>query len=250
MKFGKTIKLFLMDGDPNGRMSCELSNWSGKAYKIPRIKIMGSYDRKELETTGVYLLFGKDENENEQVYIGEAESILKRLNQQITQKEFWNEALVQNLDTSVISSPYFIVFIAAQVKANYKGFLTRDILLSDLVNIKGDVHHLFSRDYLKKAGYQRGKYNQIANYVYMQSETNIQVGNKAPAEYFGIIEQQILNQTPRDSGITTMSKLDANMKMNCIPPSIKTITHADFETFLAERRTLMANKIRDYYNSL
>lgn len=23
MKFGKTIKIFLLDGDPNGRMSCE-----------------------------------------------------------------------------------------------------------------------------------------------------------------------------------------------------------------------------------
>ncbi len=39
MKFGKTIKIFLIDGDPNGRMSCEISNWSGKSYKIPRIKI-------------------------------------------------------------------------------------------------------------------------------------------------------------------------------------------------------------------
>ncbi|MDI9312603.1 MAG: DUF2200 family protein [Limnohabitans sp.] len=26
MKFGKTIKIFLIDGEPNGRMSCELSN--------------------------------------------------------------------------------------------------------------------------------------------------------------------------------------------------------------------------------
>ena len=39
MNFGKTIKIFLIDGDPNGGMSCELFNWSGKAYKIPRIKI-------------------------------------------------------------------------------------------------------------------------------------------------------------------------------------------------------------------
>lgn len=39
MKFGKTIKIFLIDGDPNGRMTCELSNWTGKAYKIPRNKI-------------------------------------------------------------------------------------------------------------------------------------------------------------------------------------------------------------------
>ena len=94
MKFGKTIKIFLIDGDPNGRMSCELSNWSGKAYKIPRIKIKDCTDRDDLTSTGVYLLFGKDDNGDEQVYIGEAESILKRLNQQLTQKDFWNEAIV------------------------------------------------------------------------------------------------------------------------------------------------------------
>lgn len=94
MKFGKTIKIFLIDGDPNGRMSCELSNWSGKSYKIPRIKIKDCTDRDDLTSTGVYLLFGKDDEGKDQVYIGEAESILKRLNQQLTQKEFWNEAIV------------------------------------------------------------------------------------------------------------------------------------------------------------
>ncbi len=94
MKFGKTIKIFLIDGDPNGRMSCELSNWSGKAYKIPRIKIKDCSDRADLISTGVYLLFGKDDEGKDQVYIGEAESILKRLNQQLTQKDFWNEAIV------------------------------------------------------------------------------------------------------------------------------------------------------------
>jgi len=94
MKFGKTIKIFLIDGDPNGRMSCELSNWSGKAYKIPRIKIKDCSDRVDLTSTGVYLLFGKYEDGKDQVYIGEAESILKRLNQQLTSKDFWNETIV------------------------------------------------------------------------------------------------------------------------------------------------------------
>lgn len=95
MKFGKTIKIFLIDGDPNGRMSCELSNWSGKAYKIPRIKVKDCSDREDLTTsTGVYLLFGKDDDGKDQVYIGEAENILKRLNQQLTSKDFWNETIV------------------------------------------------------------------------------------------------------------------------------------------------------------
>ena len=94
MKFGKTIKIFLIDGDPNGRMSCELSNWTGKAYKIPRIKIKECTDREDLVSTGVYLLFGKDDEGKDQVYIGEAETILKRLNQHLTQKDFWHETIV------------------------------------------------------------------------------------------------------------------------------------------------------------
>ena len=94
MAFGKTIKIFLIDGDPNGRMSCELSNWTGKAYKIPRIKVKDCVDRNDLVSTGIYLLFGKNADNNELVYIGEAENVLTRINQQLSQKDFWNETIV------------------------------------------------------------------------------------------------------------------------------------------------------------
>lgn len=94
--FGKTIKIFLVDGDPNGRMTCELSNWTGKALKIPRKKIKDSIDRPELENTGVYILFGRsDKSESkDKAYIGEAEGIYKRLMQHLSAKDFWNEAIV------------------------------------------------------------------------------------------------------------------------------------------------------------
>lgn len=94
MSFKKTIKIFLVDGDPNGRLSCELSNWSGKAYKIPRTNVKDCSDRSDLQNTGVYLLFGKGDFKNPAVYIGEAESIIVRLNQHLAQKDFWHEAIV------------------------------------------------------------------------------------------------------------------------------------------------------------
>jgi hypothetical protein len=96
MKFGKTIKLFLIDGDTNGRLTCELSNWTGKAYKIPRNSIKICSDRPELQTTGVYILLNKsaDLSEKGQLYIGEAEDIFKRLTQHVKEKDFWNEAIV------------------------------------------------------------------------------------------------------------------------------------------------------------
>ena len=86
--------MFLIDGDPNGRIMCELSNWSGKAYKIPRNLVKKSEDRDDLNNTGVYLLFGKDENGRNLAYIGEAENIRQRLAQHVGTKEFWNEAIV------------------------------------------------------------------------------------------------------------------------------------------------------------
>lgn len=93
-KFGKTIKLFLIDGEPNGRMTCELSNWTGKAYKIPRIMIKDSYTREDLKSPGIYLLFGENEEGKGIVYIGEAETIIERLKQHVAQKEFWSEVIL------------------------------------------------------------------------------------------------------------------------------------------------------------
>ena len=94
--FGKTIKLFLIDGTANARMTCELSNWTGKAYKIPRNYIKQCVDRPELETTGVYMLFGKssDTFSKNMIYIGEAENIYKRLQQHLKEKDFWNETVI------------------------------------------------------------------------------------------------------------------------------------------------------------
>lgn len=94
MTFGKTIKIFLLDGDPNGRLTCELSNWTGKAYKIPRNKIKDCSDRDDLTSTGVYLLFGRNDEAEDLVYIGEGEEILKRIIQHLPLKDFWHETIV------------------------------------------------------------------------------------------------------------------------------------------------------------
>jgi len=163
---------------------------------------------------------------------------------------FWNAALPQSLDTSVASSPYFNVFLAAQVKANDKGFLSRNILVSDLISLRGDIHHLFPKDYLKKNGLDRGKYNQIANYVYMQSEINIKVGNKPPQDYFKLINDQISDNNNSVSGISSQSELLENLKANCIPSEIMQMSIEDYPEFLTLRRRLMATKMKDYYFAL
>lgn len=163
---------------------------------------------------------------------------------------FWLSALPQQLDTPVASSPYFHVFLASQVKANDKGFLSRDVLVSDLISLRGDIHHLFPKDYLKKHGLDRGKYNQIANYVYMQSEINIKVGNKPPKDYFKILQEQMANGTLSLSGIHHDDALQDNLKANCIPVEIIDMDIDHYQDFLHKRRLLMAEKLKEYYFGL
>lgn len=95
MNYGKSIRLFLIEGIADGRWMCELSNWTGKAYKIPRNCVKESSDREELKNTGIYFLFGKsDETDTYRVYIGETENIYERLLTHLKEKDFWHECVV------------------------------------------------------------------------------------------------------------------------------------------------------------
>lgn len=163
---------------------------------------------------------------------------------------FWEASLVQSLNTSVTSSPFFHVYLAAQVHSGDKGFLSSDITVQQLIEHRGDIHHVFPKNYLKKHGFKRGQYNQIANYVYMQQEINIQVGDKAPSEYFTQLNEQCLNGETKLGGIQNMDTLLANYKQNCLPANMHLKTVEDYQEFLQERRSLMARKIREYYLSL
>lgn len=92
--FDKTIQLFIFNGDPAGRIMCELSNWNGRVYKVSRNQLSEFSKRPDSSYTGIYFLFGKDESNNETVYIGEAENIINRLKQHIGDSVYWNECVV------------------------------------------------------------------------------------------------------------------------------------------------------------
>ncbi|RKX54633.1 MAG: hypothetical protein DRP50_04050, partial [Thermotoga sp.] len=163
---------------------------------------------------------------------------------------YWNSSLIQSLKTSVASSPYFNVFLAAQVKFNDKGFLSRDITVKDLISQRGDIHHIFPKDYLKSKGLKRSEYNQIANYAYTQSEINIKIGKKSPKEYLSGVFKQCEGGELKYGGISNKQMLLQNLKENCIPEDTKDMEFEQFEHFLEKRRILMAKKIKEYYYSL
>ena len=90
--------------------------------------------------------------------------------------EFWSSILVEDFNTSVASSPYWKTYLIAQIALNDSAFLSKDMKVKMLVEGRGDVHHIFPKDYLQKNGKNnKSVYNQIANFALIQTETNLQI---------------------------------------------------------------------------
>ena len=142
---------------------------------------------------------------------------------------FWNVSYIERLSSSY--TPAFYTFIMSQIIAGDKGFLSSETVYS-MMRHTGDIHHIFPKSYLQKYGYSRSQYNQIANYVMVNKETNIKIGNKAPQAYL---------QKFDDS--------EKNYFENAIPEELESMDIGDYNTFLSQRRKLMSNKIREYYES-
>lgn len=163
---------------------------------------------------------------------------------------FWNVKVVQDLEYTSTNNPTFLVFLAAQIMQNDVSLLSTNVPVRDLVLLGGDIHHIFPKDYLKKLGHEKNSYNQDANYVYLDKPINISIGNKAPNVYFGEAFEQCETQTIKVGAITDKQQLLENLKANCIPENVKDMDESNYSDFLAERRKMMAEKIKNYYNSL
>ncbi len=89
------VTMILKNGTSTGIVQCNLDEWIGVSYKIPRNRLNEAKELKNINNTGVYILFGVDEDTgDDRAYIGEAENIYKRLSQHNKTKDFWNCCLV------------------------------------------------------------------------------------------------------------------------------------------------------------
>ena len=93
MSFGKAIELFLVNGTADSIITAELSNWNGKAIKIPRIEV-STCKRDDIADPGVYFIFYKEDDGDDSVYIGDAENIKDRLIQHIRDKLVWQREIL------------------------------------------------------------------------------------------------------------------------------------------------------------
>lgn len=204
------------------------------------------------------LLTGRSSTSFESVW----EQDLKRINsvgalnylKQIEESEladsFWAVTLPNALQTTSSASPYFQAFLAAQVSFNIKGFLSKRIEISHMLQNSGDIHHLFPKAYLQKNGFQQSAYNEVANYALTESGINKDISDKAPIEYMAEIAQQLATSKLKIGEITDTKELANNLQDNAIPDNFSAMTFDDYQDFLKQRRKLMADIIRKYYENL
>lgn len=200
-------------------------------------------------------------------YVGSPETVMDRDMRTISEKgfkvfmeeveasalsdTFWDITLPQNLETSSVNSPAFNTFIAAQINLNCNSLLMNGTKVSDLINIAGDVHHIFPRNYLKQNGItSKVKYNQVANYIYLDTQVNKAISDNAPNVYFSNAWKQCEDKNIVLGNISDTDLLIKNLEENCIPHNISEMTINDYDSFLLERRKMMAKLIEKYYKGL
>jgi len=160
MAYGKTIELFLVNGTAESIVTAELSNWNGKAIKIPRTEV-AKCSRDDLRGIGVYFLICREDNGIDSVYIGEAEVIQDRLKQHIAdyqsekEKYYWhtavafvgrdlNKALIRFLEHRLVEIARESGSYSVLTKNTYKNTILKESQIASMEEFIDNVMILMS----------------------------------------------------------------------------------------------------------
>lgn len=176
---------------------------------------------------------------------GDLTKFVDTLEMQELTEVYWTSTLPDEFDKTNTSNQFWNVFVAAQRKLNYHGFLTPQLKVADMTT--PNIHHIFPRSYLIAQGLDKDSYNKIANFVYLRDDVNKKLDDDAPKVY---LEKVRRFDGAFNNEIDSEESLARNLKENAIPESVVNYDIANYEKFLEERRKEMAKLVKDYYYSL
>ena len=174
---------------------------------------------------------------------------LKSIEAASLSENFWNIAVPQDLRQTSPINPTYQVYLAAQTVLKDVSLLSKNLFVGEVLR-SADVHHIFPKAYLIENGFSKVQYNQNANMAYLNDLVNKSIGKKSPKEYFELAFKQCETGVAEIGEITDIDMLRENLRMNCIPEAVRNWDFSNYEEFLDQRRLLMADKIRKYYESL
>lgn len=112
------------------------------------------------------------------------------------------------------------------------GIELRNNLLGRLTSLQ--LHHIFPKDLLYKAGYERAEVNALANFAFLTQGTNLEITNRDPAEYLPKYATMHLGA----------------LESHWIPMDPDLWKIERYREFLAERRRLLANAANEFLDAL
>lgn len=90
----QTIQIFLPQGDPSGLRQAEITTRTVRVFEVPRALVTTFLQMPEANQVGLYFLFGAQDEDIPECYIGQSGNIGRRLRQHVEGKEFWERALI------------------------------------------------------------------------------------------------------------------------------------------------------------
>jgi len=97
-----------------------------------------------------------------------------------------------------------------------------------------DVHHIFPKDLLYKAGKSKSIVNALANYAFLTKGTNIEISNRPPEEYIPEYKE----------------RCPGAVETHWIPSDPALLKLENYEQFLEQRRRLLADAANTLLSSL
>lgn len=94
MNAGKTIQIFLPDGDPSSIKLASITRELPQVIFVPRNKLKQAGLRNEVNRSGIYFLVEPlNDKAKPRVYVGQAENCFKRVQNHDSNKDFWQAVL-------------------------------------------------------------------------------------------------------------------------------------------------------------
>lgn len=170
-------------------------------------------------------------------------AVLDKVIKDTLTSDFWTITLPNELDTSSARSPALFAYYAAQNLLQAPVLFSKKRipdLLDPALQMKKkplERHHLFPRGWLEKEGVTDLKLvNQTANFALLEWPDNINISDTPPFEYL-----------PNMRSRFTVDEWEKMCRLHALPEGWENLP---YDEFLAYRRVLMAEIIRQGFESL
>lgn len=220
-------------------------------YKLDSISLRKCISKWFFMSTITYFYTGSTESEVENQFadlrdVNTAEEFIAYIDRIISTRftdDYFNLTLPSELNSAAAISPAWNGYIAAQIVLNNPMlFSNTPVSKYFIIGSSGtknaiDKHHIFPKHYLEQIGYTNDRdRNQLANFTYLDYVTNIDISDKAPADYVNAYRQKL-----GDDGYKK------TCEQNALPENFEKM---EYSVFLEKRRQLMAQVVRKAYMEL